>query len=40
MGYLPATEANLVPRKGQLMAKGKEIMDTIREILKAPRHQD
>ena len=37
--HMPATEANLIPRKGQLMAKGKEIMDAIREILKAPRHR-
>lgn len=35
--HAPAGESDLVAKKGKLRAKGKEIMDGIRELLKAPR---
>jgi phosphomannomutase len=35
--HAPAGESDLVAKKGQLRAKGKAIMDAIRELLKAPR---
>lgn len=35
--HSPATEANLVDEKGRLQTRAKEIVDHIRELLKAPR---